>query len=85
MATTGRTRVVVATPTGSTAYNYAAGGPLLSPSSGAVVITPVAPLSGISRPVVLGAEDRVCFTAAEYSTAVAIDVDGISAGELGRG
>jgi NAD+ kinase len=65
--------------------NYAAGGPVLSPSSGAVVITPVAPLSGISRPVVLGAEDQVCFTAAEDSAPVAIDVDGISAGELGRG
>src|SRR5215467_5638113 len=77
--------VIVSTPTGSTAYNYAAGGPVLSPSSGAVVITPVAPLSGISRPVVLGAEDRVCFTTAEDSTPVAIDVDGISAGELGRG
>jgi NAD+ kinase len=77
--------VVVSTPTGSTAYNYAAGGPVLSPSSGAVVITPVAPLSGISRPVVLGAEDRVCFSAADDSTPVAIDVDGISAGELGRG
>lgn len=77
--------VIVATPTGSTAYNYAAGGPVLSPSSGAVVITPVAPLSGISRPVVLGAEDRVCFSAADDSTPVAIDVDGISAGELGQG
>jgi NAD+ kinase len=77
--------VVVSTPTGSTAYNYAAGGPVLSPSSGAVVITPVAPLSGISRPVVLGAEDRVCFCAADDSTPVAIDVDGISAGALGRG
>ena len=77
--------VVVSTPTGSTAYNYAAGGPVLSPSSGAVVIAPVAPLSGISLPVVLGAEDRVCFSAADDSTPVAIDVDGISAGALGRG
>src|SRR5215470_2339935 len=77
--------VIVSTPTGSTAYNYAAGGPVLSPSSGAVVITPVAPLSGISRPVVLGAEDRVCFTAAEDSTPIAIDVDGISSGELRSG
>src|SRR4029077_17000157 len=77
--------VVVSTPAGSTSTNSAAGGPCLSPSSGAVVITPVAPLSGISRPVVLGAEDRVCFTAAEDSTPVAIDVDGISAAELGRG
>src|SRR6185437_866177 len=56
-----------------------------SPSSGAVVITPVAPLSGISRPVVLGAEDQVCFAVAGDSTPGAIDVDGLSAGELGRG
>jgi NAD+ kinase len=77
--------VVVSTPTGSTAYNYAAGGPVLSPSSGAVVITPVAPMSGISRPVVLGAEDQVSLTTAADSAAIAVDVDGIPAGELGHG
>jgi NAD+ kinase len=77
--------VVVATPTGSTAYNYAAGGPVLSPSSRAVVITPVAPMSGIGRSVVLGAGDRVTLTVAAESSPIAVDVDGIAAGELQRG
>ena len=77
--------VVVSTPTGSTAYNYAAGGPVLSPSSDAVVITPVAPLSGISRPVVLGAEDQLSLTVATDSAPIAVDVDGTPAGELGQG
>ncbi|MER5650770.1 NAD(+)/NADH kinase [Streptosporangium sp. NPDC002524] len=77
--------VVVSTPTGSTAYNYAAGGPVLSPSSGALVITPVAPMSGVSRPVVLGAADHVRLTVADDSAPVTVDVDGTPSGELGHG
>jgi NAD+ kinase len=77
--------VVVSTPDGSTAYNYAAGGPVLSPSAAATVITPVAPMAGISRAVVLGADDRVTLTVAPDSAPVAIDVDGTAAGELKPG
>ena len=77
--------VLVSTPTGSTAYNYAAGGPVLSPSSDAVVITPVAPQSGISRPVVLGAQDQLSLSVAADSAPVAVDVDGTLAGELRHG
>ncbi|WP_344263186.1 NAD(+)/NADH kinase [Actinomadura napierensis] len=76
--------VVVSTPTGSTAYNYAAGGPVLSPSSGAQVITPVAPMSGISRPVVLGPADRVHLAVAADSAPVTVDVDGTPAIDLGH-
>ncbi|GAA1857472.1 hypothetical protein GCM10009687_25720 [Asanoa iriomotensis] len=65
--------VIVATPTGSTAYNYSAGGPVLSPSSNAMVVTPVAPMSGISRPVVLGGDDRVAFRAED---ALTVEADG---------
>ncbi|WP_432826917.1 NAD(+)/NADH kinase [Dactylosporangium sp. CA-092794] len=74
--------VVVATATGSTAYNYAAGGPILSPSSGAIVVTPVAPMAGIGRAVVLGAGDRVTLATAPDSAAIAVDVDGTPAGAL---
>jgi NAD+ kinase len=77
--------VVVSTPSGSTAYNYAAGGPVLSPSAAATVITPVAPMAGISRAVVLGADDHVKLTVAEDSAPVAVDVDGTAAGELKSG
>ena len=77
--------VVLATPNGSTAYNYSAGGPVISPSAVATVITPVAPMAGISRGVVLGASDRVSLSVAEDSAPVAIDVDGTAAGELKPG
>jgi NAD+ kinase len=75
--------VVVATPNGSTAYNYAAGGPVLSPSAAAVVVTPVAPMAGINRAVVLGTGDLVALAVADDSIPVAVDVDGTDAGELG--
>jgi NAD+ kinase len=77
--------VVLSTPHGSTAYNYAAGGPVVSPSAAAVVVTPVAPMAGISRAVVLGAADRVSLTVADDSAPVAVDVDGTAAGLLGAG
>jgi NAD+ kinase len=77
--------VVVSTPSGSTAYNYAAGGPVLSPSAACTVVTPVAPMAGISRAVVLGAGDRVSLTVAPDSAPVALDVDGTPAGELKSG
>ena len=77
--------VVISTPNGSTAYNYAAGGPVLSPSAAATVLTPVAPMAGIGRSVVLGAGDRVALAVAGDSAPVAVDVDGTAAGELTGG
>lgn len=77
--------VVLSTPNGSTAYNYSAGGPIISPSAACTVITPVAPMAGISRAIVLGESDRVTLTVASDSAAVAVDVDGTAAGELAVG
>jgi NAD+ kinase len=45
--------VVIATPTGSTAYTFSAGGPLVDPSLDALVVTAVAPHTLFSRPIVL--------------------------------
>ena len=45
--------VLVATPTGSTAYNLSAGGPVLAPELRSLVVTPVAPHLGFDRSVVL--------------------------------
>ena len=44
--------MVTASPTGSTAYNLAAGGPILHPFVGAIVVTPIAPHSLTSRPII---------------------------------
>ncbi len=45
--------LVIATPTGSTAYNLSAGGSIVHPSIPAILITPVAPFSMSSRPVII--------------------------------
>lgn len=51
--------IIVATPTGSTAYNMSAGGPIVEPGSSTIVITPICPLEVVSRSVVLSASDTV--------------------------
>ena len=54
--------VIVATPTGSTAYNLSAGGPILRPDSEMIVITAVCPHTLYTRPWVLSGSDRVELT-----------------------
>lgn len=51
--------VIVATPTGSTAYSFSAGGPIISPTVGCLVVTPVAAHMVFDRSIVLAPDERV--------------------------
>ena len=51
--------IIVSSPTGSTAYNLAAGGPILSPTLPAIVITPICPHMLANRPLVVPDESRI--------------------------
>jgi NAD+ kinase len=54
--------LIVATATGSTAYNLSAGGPILHPAADAVVVTPLAPHDLTNRPLVLPSTSRIVLT-----------------------
>ncbi|HEY0497636.1 MAG TPA: NAD(+)/NADH kinase, partial [Kutzneria sp.] len=77
--------VVVATPTGSTAYSFSAGGPITSPSVEALLVTPAAPHSAWSRGVVLSVHDTVELDILPTSGRLAVEVDGGVAGYVGPG
>jgi NAD+ kinase len=77
--------VVVATPTGSTAYSFSAGGPITSPTVEALLVTPAAPHSAYSRGVVLSVHDAVALDILPTSGRLAVEVDGQVAGYVGPG
>jgi NAD+ kinase len=78
--------LIVATSTGSTAYSFAAGGPIVSPQLDALIFTPVAPHMTFDRSLVLAARDqRVGVRVLERSGQVAVTVDGQLRGVLDPG
>src|SRR5690242_16317420 len=68
--------VIVATPTGSTAYSLAAGGPILEPSVKALVVTPVSPHALTHRPLVIEESSKIAVTVAVGQEEGFLTVDG---------
>ncbi|MFI1032489.1 NAD(+)/NADH kinase [Streptomyces sp. NPDC020951] len=77
--------VLVATPTGSTAYSFAAGGPVVSPRAEGLVFTPVAPHMTFNRSVVAAPDEPVGLRILERSGQAAVSVDGQLRGVLDPG
>jgi NAD+ kinase len=77
--------VIIATPNGSTAYSLAAGGPILSPSLDAVVITPICPHTISNRPIVLTADKQIEIQYLSPYDPIEVRADGLEAFTLSTG
>lgn len=77
--------VIIATPTGSTAYSFSAGGPLVSPKVDCMVVTPVSPHGLFDRSLVVAGTDVVTLRISELGTPANASVDGRASQELAPG
>jgi NAD+ kinase len=77
--------VILATPTGSTAYSLSAGGPIVHPSLDAVVVTPICPHSLTQRPIVVPGDQTIQMKLTGEATDVYVTIDGQVGQPLHRG
>lgn len=77
--------VMVATPTGSTAYNLSAGGPVVVPTAKTLVMTPICAHSLAARPIVVGEDDVVTLTIEDDESSAHLSLDGIAIGTIPAG
>ena len=77
--------VIVATPTGSTAYSFSAGGPIVSPNVAGLLVTPAAPHSAFNRALFLSGQEKLALTVLPTSGELAVEADGIVVGRVRPG
>lgn len=77
--------VILATPTGSTAYSLSAGGPLIVPSVECIVVTPIAPHTLAVRPLVIPAGKEILVRGLDPRETLVLTVDGQVGKELAPG
>ena len=68
--------LIIATPTGSTAYSLAAGGPVIHPTVPAVLMTPICPFTLTNRPLIIPDAATVTINLAEGSSDIMLTFDG---------
>jgi NAD+ kinase len=74
--------LIVSTPTGSTAYNLSAGGPIVFPSMNAIVITPICPFTLTNRPIVVPDAAEIELRLEHENEGVVLTFDGQTAHSL---
>ena len=77
--------LIIATPTGSTAYSLSAGGPILTPGLEALVLTPICPHTISNRPIVLMSSDEIVVHYISPHEPVEIVYDGIPCARMASG
>jgi NAD+ kinase len=77
--------LIIATPTGSTAYSLAAGGPIVDPQLGALLLTPICPHSLTQRPCVVSDRTMIHISLHEKPGAVLLTLDGQEVVEMKEG
>lgn len=68
--------IIVSSPTGSTAYSAAAGGPIIDPSLEAMVLTPISSFSLSARPLVFGSQSEITVTVLPSRAEIGLTADG---------
>jgi NAD+ kinase len=76
VATFGGDGVIIATPSGSTAYNLGAGGPIVSPDVDALCVTPICPHTLAFRPFVVSAESIITIRVQRANEGTTLVIDG---------
>ncbi len=74
--------LIISTPTGSTAYNLSAGGPIVHPELDVLLVTPICPFMLESRPLLLSPQTRISTRLAAPAGDVKVMVDGRLSGEM---
>ncbi|WP_036331503.1 NAD(+)/NADH kinase [Microbispora sp. ATCC PTA-5024] len=77
--------VIVSTSTGSTAYSFSAGGPIVSPTVEGFLVVPAAAHSSFNRALVMSADEEVTLDVLPSSGQLALEVDGAIGGHLAPG